>query len=120
MMHRLCAATAGAVFVALLLTESAPGDEPAKPQAATKSAWTLDEALAHLQLHPNDAYLQYVALQLARRQGNADDVADQVARMLGREPWRGRGRRGDVDLFSIFTGALAVQESLQLDTMRGR
>src|SRR5262249_15726798 len=30
------------------------------------------------------------------------------------------GRAGDVDLFSLFTGALAVQESLQLDAMRGR
>src|SRR5207245_2321726 len=28
-------------------------------------------------------------------------------------------RVGKVDLFSVFTGALAVQESLQLDTMRG-
>src|SRR5262249_31193603 len=32
---------------------------------------------------------------------------------------RAANRRDNVDLFSIFTGALAVQESLQLDTMRG-
>lgn len=120
MMHRLCAGAAGVVCVAMLVTPSVTGDESAKPQAAGQVAWTLEEALAQLQLHPNDAYLQYVALQLARRQGNAHDVADQLDRMLGREAWRGRGRRGDVDLFSIFTGALAVQESLQLDTMRGR
>src|SRR5947209_5339079 len=33
-----------------------------------KPVWTLDEAMAQLRLYPKDAYLQYVALQLARRE----------------------------------------------------
>ena len=34
----------------------------------TAQAWTLDEALGQLELNPDDAYLQYVALQLARNE----------------------------------------------------
>ena len=39
------------------------GKQPAK----TDLAWTLEEALGQLRLNPSDPYLQYVALQLARR-----------------------------------------------------
>jgi hypothetical protein len=112
MMHRFCAGIAGVAGLALLL--SLPAAEPAQP---ARSAWTLDEAMAQLRLHPQDPYLQYVALQLARRQGNVDEIADQIDTLTGRD-WR-IGRGGTVDVFSLFTGALAVQESLQLDTMRG-
>ncbi|MBW3539090.1 MAG: hypothetical protein KY476_02360 [Planctomycetes bacterium] len=100
-----CGAAAGGVAV---------GSE----RARTKYAWTLDEALGHLALNPRDPYIQYVALQLAHREGKLDQIAERIGQLDRREDWR-RGRRDDADLFSTFSGALAVQESLQLDTMRG-
>lgn len=79
--------------------------------------WTLDTAYEQLTLNPRDPYLQYVVLQLARRDGCADEYARRIRSLRS----RGSRRAGrQVDLFDLFTGALAVQESLQLDTMRGR
>ncbi|HYE16213.1 MAG TPA: hypothetical protein VD968_17375 [Pyrinomonadaceae bacterium] len=89
------------------------------PEERARHARALEEALAELRLHPRDAYLQYVALQLARRSGRFDEVAAQVDAMIPHDgPVTARERSRDVDLFGVFTGALAVQESLQLDTMR--
>src|SRR5262249_4904827 len=91
-----------------------PADRPAdKAPVKTPQAWTLDEALAQLQLYPDDPYLQYVALQLSYREKQFDNTSQQVENFIGRGSGRRGGRRGDVDLFSVFTGALAVQESLQ-------
>src|SRR5205807_10032351 len=60
------------------------------------------------------------ALQLARREHRADEIGAQIESLIGDEVRQQRMERANrVDLFSIFTGALAVQESLQLDTMRG-
>jgi hypothetical protein len=104
----------------LALVHARDGD---KPPAASKQAWTSDEALAQLALYPHDPYLQYVALQLARREGTLGAAGEQVAQIVdpaADRRARGAARRESVDLFSIFTGALAVQESLQLDTLRGR
>ncbi|MFN0121094.1 MAG: hypothetical protein ACKV2V_11400 [Blastocatellia bacterium] len=84
-------------------------------QKTTPRAWTLDQALWQAQMHPRDAYLQYVVMQLARRENKQPEINGALDALTGRQ---GRSRE-DVDLFSIFTGALAVQESLQLDTMRG-
>lgn len=89
--------------------EKAPGPRP----------WTLDEAVQQLSLYPRDAYLQYVAMQLAQRQNRTLEVSAQLQRVLAPNGPGGRGRAEQVDLFSIFSGALAVQESLQLDTMLG-
>ncbi|HJU53445.1 MAG TPA: hypothetical protein VJ715_02695, partial [Pyrinomonadaceae bacterium] len=94
---------------------------PAQEDSQRSSqAWTLDEALAQLTLFPRDAYLQYVALQLARRAGRFVEVYERIQRNLPDADQAAvrASRRDSVDLFSIFTGALAVQESLQLDTMR--
>jgi hypothetical protein len=91
---------------------------PKPPPAPTPQAWTLDEALAQLDLYPRDPYLQYVALQLGRRENRLQVAGDQVQQRVFRDMPDGANRRDQVDLFSIFTGALAVQESLQLDTMR--
>jgi hypothetical protein len=94
-----------------------PMDMPTKG----KSAWTSKEALAQLSESPRDPYLQYVAMQTARREKTEAATYLQIEALLtqnGRlEPLGGRA--AGVDLFSVFTGALAVQESLQLDTMRG-
>ncbi len=112
------------LMVALLIVGVASplpagGDDPAAGKA--NAVFTLDESLQQLRLYPKDAYLQYVALQLARRENRVEEIARQVDTIRGNEEWTRRaGRRDQVDLFSIFTGALALQESLQLDTMRGR
>jgi hypothetical protein len=91
------------------------GSAPAadKPPHA-EFAWTLDEAYRELQLNPSDPYLQYIVIQLARQGGKGDRYAREVADDIVRP-----NRRADISLFSTFTGALAVQESLQLDTMQG-
>ncbi len=115
------------VLAAVLLSGTVSALPQGQTQNATRSqqAWTLDEALAQLLLHPDDAYLQYVALQLALRQNRFEEIAGRIATMIGRTPGGDvladarTARTNNVDLFSIFTGALAVQESLQLDTMRG-
>lgn len=83
-----------------------------KSPAPSKHAWTREEALAQLKLYPHDPYLQYVALQLARREDRLERTVTDVERIAPVTP------RERVDLFGIFTGALAVQESLQLDRMR--
>jgi hypothetical protein len=97
------------------MTESALADEPAKPPV--KNAWDLDDVMREIGLHPRDAYLQYVAMQLAKREGREQEVARRID-LHGRIETVNGGRAG-ADLFSTFTGALALQESLQLDTMRG-
>ncbi len=97
-------------------------DKPAASETPrSKNAWTLDEALHALKLSPRDTYLQYVVLQLARREGKLEQVAGEVEKLAFGGDTDGRAeRRAQVDLFGTFTGALAVQEGLQLDTMRGR
>lgn len=87
-------------------------------EALTRQAWTLDEAVAALALQPRDAYLQYVVLQLARRAGRFDEIEPRVRRLATTDADARAERRRGADLFSLFTGALAVQESLQLDAMR--
>jgi hypothetical protein len=95
----------------------ARADQPAR----SKHAWTYQEAMAQLAVHPRDPYLQYVAMQVAKRDNRTQAAGEEVARIVFDTPRNERAERtNNVDLFSIFTGALAVQESLQLDTMRGR
>lgn len=118
----LCSVTLAAMLLSVTGRALTQGQQrQSAPAPRSQQAWTLGEALAHLKLYPDDAYLQYVALQLARRQNRLEEVAGQIGSMIART--RGADTRversNNVDLFSIFTGALAVQESLQLDTMRG-
>src|SRR5579863_120985 len=116
----LCGLTASILLSGGIRHSRAADDKPA-PGERARTSFTLDEALGQLQLYPKDPYLQYVALQLARREKRVDEIAGIIDRIAGTGPRANRtGRRGDVDLFSIFTGALAVQESLQLDTIRGQ
>ncbi len=84
---------------------------PLAPQPKlTGNAWTYDEAMEALGRHPDNAYLHYVVLQLARNQGKLDEL-----RKEGFFANRRQGRQ--VDLFNLFTGTHAIQESLQLDAM---
>ena len=103
----------------LILPEFQVKQPPGKARAKTPQAWTLPEALDQLRLNSHDAYVQYVALQLARREKRLESVVREMDELLGTEsPSDETDRRGQVDLVSLFSGALAVQESLQLDTMR--
>jgi hypothetical protein len=116
---RLKAAACCLAAALLLLTVLIPSRSGAQNrEAVTRQAWTLDEALAALALQPRDAYLQYVVLQLARRDGRFDDVEPRVRGLVMTDVDARLARRRGTDLFSLFTGALAVQESLQLDAMR--
>jgi hypothetical protein len=108
------------VILPLSQSNSAVMAQSAKSDAG--KLWSLDEAMAQLSSYPNDAFLQYVALQLAMRESKLEQTIQQLEtlrRDAGLEMSAAQGRRASVDLFSLFTGALAVQESLQLDTMRG-
>jgi len=97
-----------------------PTDAP--PARAGENGWTFDAARDRLVLSPHDPYLQYVVLQLGRRDGREREAITAVERrplLNGLGLFGGNGRRSRADLFATFTGALAIQESLQLDTMRG-
>jgi hypothetical protein len=84
----------------------------------TPLAWSFDEAVTQLRFNPDDPYLQFVVLQLGRNEGKTD-AAVQAIQSLDRRRQRFRPAGREVDLFALFSGALAVQETLQLDTMRG-
>ena len=77
----------------------------------------------------HDPYLQFVALQLARNENKADEVAEKFDE--GRRAFSGfllpvysgdpsrQDERQMPQLAGFFTGALAVHENLQLQTLRG-
>jgi hypothetical protein len=118
-------------MVGLSLLANRPSLAGERPPQKTARAWTLEEAEAQLRLYPRDPYLQYMVLQLARRENKQGEAAKTIGEGsrdfgVGSQRWEAagngrdpRGRTAQADLFSIFTGALAVQESLQLDTMLG-
>src|SRR4051812_22059264 len=87
---RCCCSAVVVIGACLVVGSSVPAEE--KPAAKTKRAWTLDEALAELRLQPRDPYLQYVVLQLARRQHNQDEVV----RLVGLQPARLENRQDEV------------------------
>ncbi|HVJ82375.1 MAG TPA: hypothetical protein VNC50_15000, partial [Planctomycetia bacterium] len=107
-MKSLSSAFALAVCIAL------PGgaQEPAKP-----APWTYEEARELLEISPRDPYAQYLAVLLAKKAGREQEVFQLLDRSAQGDARFGRARQ--VDLFNLFSGALAVQESLQLDTLRG-
>lgn len=88
---------------------------PAQGADEIGKRWTLAEARRELNLYPQDTYLQYVALQLARNEGKEDEVARQIRELNGPR----RGPQQQVDLFALFSAAHAIQETLQLDAMAG-
>jgi hypothetical protein len=109
-----------AAFLVAALVVLRPSSVVGQPAPkADGHAWTFDEARDRLALSPRDTYLQYVVLQLGRRDGREQEAHDAIDRPNLFRGLRGEGRRARADLFATFTGALAVQESLQLDTMRG-
>jgi hypothetical protein len=108
-----------ALLLFLLIPSIIQAADTPVPQKSAQ-AWTREEATAQLWLNPEDVYLQYVAMQLAlndQKEGEMESLIDN----LTQRRWGMRGGQGrEVDLYSLFSGALAVQESLQLDAMRGQ
>ncbi len=78
--------------------------------------WTCDEALALLKRNGTDTTTQYIALQMARRHGRLNEVT-QYLQNLNLASSREKRSSGS-NLMGIFSGVLAVQESLQLDAMQ--
>jgi hypothetical protein len=96
-------------FVALCAGAAWPvraADVPAR-------AWTLDEVLAQLASRPHDSYLQYVALQLARRQRRDAAVAQQIETLVRGQRRPVDERRAGPELFGPSINALTVQDELQ-------
>jgi len=90
--------------------------QDAEKSQSPESAWTFEAAQTQLKMYPKDVFLQYVALKLGQRNGiDATEMLrlnDSTRQQIAAE------RRENVDLFNLFSGSLAVQESLQLDAMR--
>lgn len=99
--------------LALVFCRTARSADPPKKAAF---AWTYEDAKQAYYQAPDDPYAQFLLLQVGRQ---TDNVADSEESIRTRQQRRFRGRGGDIDLFSLFSGALAVQESLQLDTLLG-
>ena len=59
-------------------------------------------------------------LATRRNEGKAEEAQSLVNQLTQRRWGFRRGEDRQVDLFSLFSGALAVQESLQLDALRGQ
>jgi hypothetical protein len=86
------------------------------PEPTTVVPWSLATAQSQLEVYPKDPYLQYVYWQLNHREGSSH-LAEEWLRQHAMLPPGNRERFRNVDLMSIFSGALAVQESLQLDAL---
>lgn len=107
-MNKIVRSSAGLLAVMGMVTLVSLAQE--KPAARKK--WTYEEAKKQYMQSPQDVYLQYVVLQTAKREKVRPEELHFVDSMNRRT-----GRREGVDLFNTFSGALAIQESLQLDTM---
>lgn len=90
----------------------APADEPPGDRERQ-----LEEVLQRLRQDRQNSYLQYAAIHLAGPLGRRGDVALAVQRITRERPSGLFRINRQVDAMSLFAGALAVQESLQLDTL---
>lgn len=80
------------------------------------TAWTLKEVLEQLKTNPHEPCLQYFALVLATRTETCQEDLSTVNQILG-QIVSANTQANTTDLLSIFGGAAAVQESLQLEAM---
>ncbi len=109
------------VAVVMLLAIAVPctsgfgWQDPPELKASGARPWTFDEAERQLVLYPRDIFLQYVTLKLAQREGLSVAHLPMLQERTRRQ--ESFDRNAEVDLFSLFSGSLAVQESLQLDAM---
>lgn len=105
------------MFVAIIFMSGTVCFAQEAPDAKTRS-WTFAEAEQQLQMYPKDLFLQYVTLKLAQREGLSVSHLPMFQERTRRQ--ESFDRNSEVDLFSLFSGSLAVQESLQLDAMQPR
>ncbi|MFO0975817.1 MAG: DUF1559 domain-containing protein [Planctomycetaceae bacterium] len=89
--------------------------DPPESKAKGPHPWSFDEAEQQLLLYPRDLFLQYVTLKVAQRDGLSVSHLPMLQERTRRQ--ESFDRNAEVDLFSLFSGSLAVQESLQLDAM---
>lgn len=105
-----------AVLTVSRTTSSSGQEDVNRPFLHRSRGWTFDSAQQQLEKYPRDLFLQYVVLKLAQREGFA---ADGIPGLRARTRLDiAADRREDLDLFNLFSGSLAVQESLQLDAMQ--
>ncbi len=64
-----------------------------KPLPSSRDPWTLDEAREALKRQPDDGYLQFVVLQLARREERVHEVLNDLPSF--------RSRRRAPSLYSV-------------------
>ncbi len=84
-----------------------------RPLPGSRNPWTLAEARAALARQPDDGYLQFVVLQLARQEGRLAEVRDDIPLFAARHATH------PVDSFGLFTNTRAIQQRLQFATMIG-
>ena len=71
----------------------------------------------YCRLSPYTSFHQYSLLQSIKKHGVSEQILPQKLQNSGDQAWGPRAQR---DLYSITTGALAIQESLQLEAMTAR
>lgn len=90
----------------------------------TNRPWSLNEIMDRLAVNSGDSFFQYAALQYAHRNGDAERALQQIEKMVGNSSLNGMPmprqnvNRQPVNLLTLFSGATAVQECLQLEAMR--
>ncbi len=107
------------LLLALWIASSSLPSALAQEAVRREAAWTTDEALKELALRPRDPYIQFVALQLCTAAGDTREAVQLIQNATSRREFAGNRNRS-VDLYSIFSGSLAIQESLQLDALTQR
>lgn len=89
------------------LSFSIPPGEAARPEVRTAWARQQQAALSSADPHGEDSYSHYWNLAVAPRYGLTPQLHEAATRF----------RREPPDLYSVFTGAAAIQESLQLEVL---
>lgn len=87
-------------------------------QKTSSPKWTLDAALQWLDFNPHDTVMQYIAMRMAMREWRLGELSSRAQSTFGVLSSNRQNR--PIDLFSIFSGATAVHESLQLEAMMPR
>jgi len=90
----------------------------AQQDTVRPAAWTKAEAIKQLRLAPHDPFLQFVVVQMCLRDGDFAEARAYLPPALSARDI-GRQRNRQIDLYHIFSGSLAVQETLQMDALAG-
>jgi hypothetical protein len=82
-----------------------------RPLAGSRYPWTLGEARTALKRQPDDLYLQYIVLQLARHEDRLAEVMSDIPRFADRDT------ADPNDAFAVFAISGRQQERLQLEAL---